>query len=267
MTEAAAAEEAAALADSAAEIRAAAARPAVGRGWMERLLVVLVNRLIREFGDSLVSVILYGSAAAGDHHSRYSDLNVLCVLSKLTPAELEKSGPIFRWWRELGNPAPLLMTEDEVRSSADCFPIEFSDMREYRKVLHGKDVIAELQIDQRYYRAQLEHDLRAQMLRLRQQAAGALKDRDELLKLCLESVSTFCVLGRHALLLAGRAAPMDKREVVRALGAALEADMDSFRSLLDIREGKAAPQEGDPVTLFGKYLARIEQLIHYVDRL
>jgi hypothetical protein len=234
---------------------------------MERLLAVLVNRLVREYGDSLISVILYGSAAAGDHHSRYSDLNVLCLLSKLTPEELEKSGPIFRWWRELGNPAPLLMTEEEARSSADCFPIEFADMRECRKVLHGKDVVADLQIDQRYYRAQLEHDLRAKLLRLRQQAAGVLNDRDELLKLCLESVSTFCVLGRHALSIGGQAAPVDKREIVRALGVALEAGMEPFHWLLEIREGKAAPQEGDPATLFGKYLTRIEQLIHYVDRL
>ena len=234
---------------------------------MERLLAILVNRLVREYGDELISVILYGSAAAGDHDRRYSDLNVLCVLSKLTVGELAKSGPIFRWWRDLGNPAPLLMTQEETRSSADCFPIEFADMRESRKVLHGRDVVAELVIDNRHYRAQLEHDLRAKLLRLRQQAAGVLGDRDQLLKLCLESVSTFCVLGRHAVTIGGRQVAMDKRTIVRVLADALGHDMSPFDQLLDIREGRVAPQEGDPATLFGKYLTSIEQLIQYVDRL
>jgi predicted nucleotidyltransferase len=234
---------------------------------MERLLAVLVNRLVREYGDALISVILYGSAAAGNHDRRFSDLNVFCVLSKLTPDELAKSGPIFRWWRDLGNPSPLLMTEEETRSSADCFPIEFADMRESRKVLHGRDVVADLVIDNRYYRAQLEHDLRAKLLRLRQQAAGVLGDRDQLLNLCLESVSTFCVLGRHGLAIGGFAVPMDKRRIVRVLADSLDTDMSAFDQLLDIREGKTAPQEGDPATLFGKYLASIERLIQYADRL
>jgi predicted nucleotidyltransferase len=233
---------------------------------MERLLVILVDRLVREYGDALISVILYGSAASGDYHHRYSDLNVLCVLAAITPAELAKSAPIFRWFREYGNPAPLLMTENEVRESADSFPIEFSDMRECRKVLHGKDVVAGLEIDRQHWRAQLEHELRSALLRLRQKSAGALNDRDALLKLCLDSESTFLVLGRHALLIGGGAAGLEKREIASQLAAAAGLEREPFDQLLDIREGKAAPQEYDPVTLFGKYLVSIERLIQYVDR-
>ena len=234
---------------------------------MERLLAILVDTLVREYGDALVSVILYGSAATGDRHGRYSDLNVFCVLSKLTPEELAKSGPIFRWWREYGNPAPLLMTEEEARTSADSFPIEFSDMRECRKVLHGRDIVADLEIDPRHYRAQLEHELRTALLRLRQQAARALADRDALLKLCLDSESTFLMLGRHALAIGNHPAGLEKREIVRQLAGAAGLPIEPFEQLLNIREGKAAPQECDPVTLFRKYLVSIEQLIHYVDRL
>ncbi len=234
---------------------------------MERLLAVLVNRLAHEFGDDLVSVILFGSAATADHRDHYSDLNVFCVLTRLTPVELAKSGSIFRWWREFGNPAPLLMTEQETQSAADCFPIEFSDMRERRRLLHGTDIVAGLKVDQRYYRAQVEHELRAKMLRLRQQAAAVMTDRDDLLKLCIESVSTFCVLGRHALRLAGVQVTMEKRDIVAGLAAALPTDMTPFDKLLDIRERKSAPQEQDPDTLFGKYLLCVEQIIHYVDQL
>src|SRR5215831_4384372 len=188
---------------------------------MERELAALVKRLTGTFDDRLVSVILYGSAAAGDHQSRFSDLNVFCVLRQLTPKELEDSEPVFRWWRGLGNPAPLLMTEEETRNSAECFPIEFQDMKEHRKILHGRDVIAGLDVDRRHWRAQLEHDLRIKLLRVRQHAAGLLSDRDRLLRLCVDSVSTFLVLGRHALLLAGKGAPAAKRDIIPELEAAV----------------------------------------------
>lgn len=232
---------------------------------MERYLAVLVERLAKVFGERLLSATLYGSAAAGDYQARYSDLNVLCVLRQIGPDELELCAPIFRWWREAGNPAPLLMTDAELRRSSDSFPIEFSDMLESRKVLHGADIVAELAVDRRHYRAQLEHELRSALLRLRQQATTALSDRDQLLKLCLDSVSTFCVLGRHGLRLAGASAPMDKRGTVDQLIGAAGPEMRAFAVLLDVREGRSAPQEQDPVNLFRRYLAAVQRLIEFVD--
>ena len=67
---------------------------------MENTLNQLLEKLTKALGDRLVSVVLYGSAAAGDHHEGFSDLNVLCVLEQVTTRELAQSEPIFRWWRE-----------------------------------------------------------------------------------------------------------------------------------------------------------------------
>src|SRR6266853_6627370 len=143
---------------------------------MEQKLKDQVDRLRKARQERLLAVILYGSAATGDHHAEFSDLNVLCVLTQVTPAELAACEPVFKWWRGDGNPAPLLLSEDEVRTSTDCFPIEFHDMQERRKVLFGKDAVADLEIDRSFYRAQVEHELRAKLLRLRQQAGGLLSD-------------------------------------------------------------------------------------------
>ena len=101
---------------------------------MDKALQQLVEKLQKAHGDRLVSVVLYGSAAAGDHHAKFSDYNVLCVLSRITPRELSDSEAIFRWWRELGSPSPLLLTEQEVETSTDCFAIEFNDMKRQHRV-------------------------------------------------------------------------------------------------------------------------------------
>jgi predicted nucleotidyltransferase len=227
----------------------------------------LVDKLERAFHDRLVSVILYGSAAGEDHHAKFSDLNVLCVLKEITPRELSESEPILRWWRDQHHPSPTLMSEEEVHNSADCFPIEFRDMKDRRKVLYGLDVIAEVQVDGKFYRAQIEHELRSKLFRLRQQGARVLSDPVALLKLCLDSVSTFCVLGRHALVAAGVDAKTERRAVVHQLSNTLKMDVTPFETMLDVREDKAGHDVGDPGELFAKYLECIRRMVEFVDRL
>src|SRR4051812_13160865 len=100
-------------------------------------LKALVAKLESALHDRLVSVILYGSAASGAHDEKFSDLNVLCVLKRITPRELIEAEPILRWWRDSKHPELFLMTEEEVFASADSFPIEFRDMKQHRRVLYG----------------------------------------------------------------------------------------------------------------------------------
>jgi predicted nucleotidyltransferase len=227
----------------------------------------LVTKLERAFHDRLVSVVLYGSAASGEHHGKFSDLNVLCVLKEITPRELGEGEPVFAWWRGRGHTAPLLMSEEEAHNSTDSFPIEFRDMKDRRKVLFGIDVIADLKIDSKFYRAQVEHELRAKLFRLRQQGAHVLSDPPALLKLCLDSVSTFCILGRHALVVAGVDAKTERRAVVRQLSETLKMDVTPFETLLDIREDKSGVDGGDPGELFAQYLVCVGRLVEFVDRL
>jgi predicted nucleotidyltransferase len=226
----------------------------------------LVDKLERAFSGRLLSVVLYGSAASGAHHDKLADLNVLCVLKEITPEELADAEPVLRWWRAKGNPAPLLMSEEEALHSADSFPMEFRDMKDHRKVLFGVDVIADVQVDPKYHRVQLEHELRAKLFRLRQQGAQVLSDPQKLLTLCVDSVGTFCVLGRHAMLAAGHEGKHDRRALVKQLGSVLKMDVSPFEALLDIREDKPG-DPGDPGELFARYLQCIRRLVEFVDGL
>jgi hypothetical protein len=161
----------------------------------------------------------------------------------------------------------LLLTEEEVRSSADSFPMEFHDMQEHRRVLFGKDVIADLRIDQSFYRAQVEHELRAKLIRLRQKAAELLADPARLTKLMIDSVSTFCVLGRHALLLSGAPAKWKKVEIVAALEDALRISFAATNEVLTIRATHQQKPARDAGALFGAYLKEMHALVNFVDGL
>ena len=161
----------------------------------------------------------------------------------------------------------MLLTEHELRTSTDCFPVEFHDIREHHKILHGPDVVSDLSIDTIYYRAQVEHELRAKLLRLRQKASAILSDKDVLRRLLVDSVSTFCVLFRHALILRGEAAPGLKREIVGRAREAFGIDGTPFETLLDLREKKSGAKVDDPEALLALYMIEIGKVIDVVDRM
>jgi hypothetical protein len=231
----------------------------------EQQIAEFRERFVKGFGESAVSLILYGSAAGPEFNEKYSDLNMLCVLTRVAPPELASAEPLFRWWQERGNPAPVLMSEAEVAGSTDCFPIEYQDMQRRHRVLHGKDVIEGLAIDRSFYRAQVEYELRTKLLRLRQKAAGALQDRELLTRLMTDSVTTFLVLGKHGLMLAGHGGGADRHETAQQLREHFALDTEPFETLLDVREQKKKPAAIDAAGVFARYLIGVQQLVDSVD--
>jgi predicted nucleotidyltransferase len=82
----------------------------------------LVTQLRAAYRDRLASVVLYGSAAGGDHIPNRSDYNVLVLLESLEGTPLDAASnvaasAVARAWREAGNPPPMTMTVEEWRRS------------------------------------------------------------------------------------------------------------------------------------------------------
>src|SRR5688572_33312046 len=87
----------------------------------------LVKQLQLAYGEGLRSVVLFGSAVAGEH-TKKSDYNVLVVVDSLSLERLRAVAAVSRAWADDGNPAPMTFTRQEWRSSADNFPAESADM-------------------------------------------------------------------------------------------------------------------------------------------
>jgi hypothetical protein len=234
---------------------------------MEKQLEELTAKLEQAFGERIVSVILYGSAAAGDWQERASDLNILCILKTVTTAQMKLADPIFQWWMKQGNVPPVLMTEEEMLHSTDCFPIEFHDIQERRRVLMGRDIAADLKIDFTYYRAFVERELRSKQIRLRQKSVELLSQQDRLVKLMLDSISTFCALGRHALILGKRPVKWKKQEVLAAIGDATGSPLSAAHQLLAFRESGKKPPATEVLALLDGYLRDTDVIVGFVDSL
>src|SRR3989442_6688996 len=98
----------------------------------------LIDDLRATHGDNLSSVVLYGSAAAGDHIELRSDYNLLIALNRITPEDLRLAQAPMREWQRLGHPLPVYFTVEELADTAEVFPVKFHPMATARMVLDGK---------------------------------------------------------------------------------------------------------------------------------
>lgn len=217
--------------------------------------------------DNLVSVVLYGSAAAGDFVPRQSDYNILVALKKIGPADLRNAQACIREWTRLGHPVPAYFTVSELQNAADVFPIEFHQMSAARKVLFGPDVLADLNISDKFLRLQAEYELRSKLIQLRRQYIPASVSVDGLKRLMAESLSSFVALFRAVLIIHGLQPPATKPEITALTVKHLGIDGKPFEKIFEIREnkGKDKIDETEANRLFGDYMEQIEKVIDAVD--
>lgn len=220
-------------------------------------------------GRNLASVILYGSAAAGDFVPQASDYNLLIALHKITPEDLRQSHAVMREWTRLGYNVPVYFTVDEIATAADVFPIEFHNMERARKVLYGADILAGLEISDENLRHQTEYELRSKLIRLRRGYIPASATVEDLMNLMAESLSSFATLFRAVLLLKGVNPPVSKHKVVALTAQELGLDGVPFEKIFNIRENNFAERltEVSANQLFGEYMEQIEAVIAAVDSL
>ena len=228
----------------------------------------LVDDLRAAHGDNLASVVLYGSAAAGDQVELRSDHNLLIALNRITTDDLHAAEKAMRAWQKLGQQIPVYFTMAELQDAADVFPIEFMQMERARKVLYGRDPFEFVQISQANLRHQTEYELRIKLIRLRRLYIPASASVEKLSSLMSDSLGSFAALFRAVLILTGQEPPVAKEESTRAIVRELQLDGTPFERIFELRAGRGpAMTEAEANNLFSSYMTEIERVIEAVDRI
>ncbi len=215
-------------------------------------------------GSHLRSVILFGSAAAGDHAGKRSDYNVLVILDQLGLTELKALAPVTRAWMRRGNPAPLLFTRESLAKSTDTFPLELADIKESHRVLFGEDVTSTLSVNMATLRHELEHEFKGKLMQLRSRYLLSSGKPHQLTQLMVRSLSTFLVLCRGALRLYQAEVPTKKLDALVALARHIPFQTRVFESVAQLKSGKRL-RGVVPEKLFAEYLQTIELVVNAVD--
>ena len=231
-------------------------------------LTNLVDELRTAHGENLASVVLYGSAAAGDHTGLRSDHNLLIALKRITSEDLRLSQAPMREWQRLGQPMPVYFTVEELNDAADVFPIEFLQMEQARKVLYGRDPFEFIKISRANLRHQTEYELRTKLIQLRRLYIPASTSIEKLSSLMSASLASFAALFRAVLILHRQEPPITKPDTVRATVRLLELDASPFERIFELRANdRLSLTETEANKVFAAYLTQIERVIEVVDRI
>src|SRR6476659_10350012 len=197
----------------------------------------LVEDLRATHGANLASVVLYGSAAAGDHIELRSDYNILIALNRITPEDLRQAQAPMREWQRLRHPLPVYFTVEELADAADVFPLEFHQVANARVVLYGHDPFEFVELSNANLRHQAEYELRSKLIQLRRLYIPASVSIEKLCDLMSDSLASFAALFRAVLMLHGQDAPVSKPDCVRLTARLLKLDATPFERIFQIRAG------------------------------
>ena len=228
-------------------------------------LTELTEELRGAFGQDLLSVILYGSAARADHQGSGSDLNLVVVLRDISLESLERGTLPTRSWESKGNRPLLFFSPEWISRSCDVFPLEFLDIVAWHRVVFGDDPFAGLSVSADNLRLQCESELKTKLIHLRTGYIGCHEDPEKLARLLAASYAPVVTLCRGALRVAGAEVPAAAQDVVRRAAALCGFDPAPFDEVAAIKRGGPGAAALGMKPLFKNYYAQVEAVARSVD--
>jgi hypothetical protein len=227
----------------------------------------LVTQLRAAYGAALRSIVLYGSAAAGEHIAKKSDYNVLVIVDALDAPALAAASATSRAWTESGNPAPLTLTMSEWKGSSDIFPMEYADILERHRVLFGDAPFEGISVDLKDLRLQLEHEAMGKLIRLRQGTLASGNEGERQLELLTASLSPIMIIFRSFARLHREVPAKDNMSLIGAVSSRVGFDAQPFVRVVKHVRGESSIKPAEASSILGGYMRGMEQLVSYLDKL
>jgi hypothetical protein len=212
----------------------------------------------RALDGSLQAVVLFGGLAKDEFVPEQSDVNILIILRTVEVAVLDRVAPLVRRGQLEFGLSAMLMTEADLRDSADIFPIKFLDMQRCHKVLWGEDPFTKVKVTHDNLRLRCEQELRNLSLRLRQNYIQRV-DRPELLQAALNHAISSLLVNVGVLLELKTGKPVETKHEALARVAELGLPIDPIRQSWALKCGEIKPEPDALRKLFASFMQAVEQ--------
>ncbi|MCM8790329.1 MAG: nucleotidyltransferase domain-containing protein [Candidatus Omnitrophica bacterium] len=224
-----------------------------------------VGKLKGIYGENLVSVILYGSAASGEFTDRYSNINLMIILKDSSLLSIAKAHRLVKS-RSFRLISPVFFTENEILSSLDVFPIEYLDIIENHVILFGKDITNGLKVETGNLRFQCEQELRSKIINIKKQylMISGKKDTERLL---FKSFNSSLHILRNLLRLKGVKPPYHKAEILAGIESYFHVNTKVFNEILWARNKAMALTHKEADALLAGLVNELECICNVIDKI
>jgi hypothetical protein len=226
----------------------------------ERAVAEFVDEVLGLYGESLLSIIAFGSAVTGDYDAGASDVNLLVVHASLDIEDLDRVGALSRRWLRKQMLAPRFLSKRNFDDYIRHFQVDLLSMRGASAVLWGQDLLADAVIRPTELGWQSAYEIKAMRLRIKQQFWRVADDSRAMRAVLIQRFTSLTHLMRAALALRGLPAPARRTEVISAAIEHLGVDQKLVESVTRLRQTSATPDRDTLVALFGDLLEAIRAI-------
>ena len=224
-----------------------------------------LSSAITAFGEDLVSLILFGSAAEGRLRAA-SDVNLLLVTKRFGGAQAAQLEGPLNAGRVAVKLHVMFLEHGEIDAATECFAQKFADILRRRRLLYGIDPFAGKTVPRHAEILRTRQVLLNLTLRMRERYTLEVRRPDRLVEAILESVGPLRSCAAAVLELEGLTL-QSPREAFANVVASAKAEWSYLPTYLsDAREGKVSatpPVESVLTDLIGLATAmrtRVERL-------
>jgi predicted nucleotidyltransferase len=209
-------------------------------------LAAFVAAAQQAFGDDLVSLTLFGSAAEGRLRAT-SDVNVIVVLARGDAAGLAAIGDAYRLARAAIRLSAMFILETEIAAASEAFAVKFADIGARHRVLHGSDPFSELSESREALLRRSRQVLMNLLLRLRERYALSTPFPDQLAFAAADAVGPLRAAAAVLVSLeTGEKLPL--RDALRQI-AEVSGKAGALEAIVTARESGGVPAIGGAATL------------------
>lgn len=225
------------------------------------------NKLLENFEDNVISIIVYGSAAGINYNPSVSNINMAVIVGNLDFSVLNQSVDLIKRARKYKMATPLFLTKEYILNALDVFPIEFSEIKEKHRVIFGDDLFKDLEIPRRDISLLCEQQVKGKLLHLRQAYLEIGNNPSVLKNILLTALNDLIPVFRQMIILKHQVPCEAKEEIFEQMANIFSFDKEPFLALLHDKHRKLNIASHQVEAHLQNFLNQLENLSRHMDSL
>jgi hypothetical protein len=223
------------------------------------------SSLKNDLGDSLVSVVLYGGLVKNEMIKETDRVKIMIVVKNANIPSLDKVGDALSSTKRAKQIQLLTLTPADLSSSTDVFPIKFLDMQQDYEILHGEDLVKDLEVGRDHLRIRCEQEVKNLMLKLRSMYLRSRKDSKVLQKVLLKAYYSFLQSGDALAELKTGKVYRKENEILDGIES-IGLDSALMKKIQALRTSESAPDQETLHDLYEQFMEMIVQAAEIADQ-
>ncbi len=210
--------------------------------------------------------MLYGDAARGEFIQQSSDVNVMLIFKVINVDLLDRIAPAIEQAKREINLEAMLLDEMDLPTCAEVFPIKFRDIQRNHKLLHGAELVEQMEMSTERLKRQCQREIQNLQLRMRRFYLDRKRWPERIEGTLEDLVSKFLLdLAVVVELKTGNVSASKNRTIDEAEKLGLKCKV--LRDLMQLKRGELAPKADALKGMYGDFMTAVDQTERLLEKI